>query len=130
MTFTFKKSQVAAEFLLLSGLALVAAIVFISISLSQTKTLQDTKEFLLIKDIALKIQSEISIASNAEDGYSREFELPEKILFKEYNTSTVNNTLTIWTNTTVHSVRVLDVTGNFKKKSNTITKTNGIVRIN
>ena len=56
---------------MMSGLALITAIIFVSVSLAQAKNLQQTKELLLLKDIALKIQKEVSIASYTEDGCSR-----------------------------------------------------------
>ena len=117
------------EFMLLSGVALIAAIVFVSISLNQIKGLYATKESLLAKDVALKIQSEISIASNAEDGYSRDFELPEKINNRDYNISIINNTLAVWTSATPYVVGILDAEGDLEKGSNTIRKTNGVIYI-
>src|SRR3989338_6379302 len=130
MKFSFKKSQIAMEFMLLSGIALIAAIVFVSISLDQIKGLYAAKESLLAKDVALKIQSEISIASNAEDGYSRDFELPEKINNRDYNISIINNTLAVWTTATPYVIGILDAEGNLEKGSNAIRKTNGVIYIN
>ncbi len=119
------------EFILLSGLALIVTIIFIE-SINQNKALHGTKEFLLLKDVALKIQNEISITSNVGDGYSRQFKLPDKINNKAYNISIVNNTLVVWTNTTniTFATRILNITGYLKKESNTITKTNGVTYIN
>ena len=125
-----KKSQIGVEFMLFSGIALITAIIFVSISFSQTKDLYDTKEFLLVKDIALKIDKEIDIASYVEDGYNREFDIPEMINNGDYNISIVNNTLTVWTNTTQYVTGVLNITGYVKRGSNTITKTNGIIYLN
>ena len=129
-----KKGQIATEFILFSGIALIAAIIFVAVSLNQAKTLYETKEFLLVEDIALKIQHEISIASNTEDGYSRDFELPENINGKYYNISNVNNTLTVWTNATpyatTYTTRILDINGYFEKGSNTIRKANGVIYVN
>ena len=130
MTVTLKKSQITSEFIIFSGIALIASIIFISISVSQLKTLYETKELLLVKDVALKIEKEIDITSDIEDGYYREFELPEKIDDKDYNISIVNNTLTVYTNTTAYFVEILNITGYLKKESNTIKKVNGVVHIN
>lgn len=130
MIVTFKKSQVSTEFMILSGIALVTAIIFIFISLDQAKTLYETKEFLLVKDVALKIQDEISIVSYIEDGYSREFKIPEKVNNKDYNISIINNTMVVWTNTTVYFSEIVNITGNLNKGSNTITKTSGNIYIN
>lgn len=125
-----KKSQIGMEFMLFSGIALITAIIFVSISFSQTKDLYDTKEFLLVKDIALKIDKEIAITSYVQDGYQREFNIPEMINNGDYNISIVNNTLTVWTNTTQYVTRILNITGYVEKGSNTIKKTNGIIYLN
>ncbi len=119
------------EFLLLAGIALIATIIFVE-SINQNKDLHITNEFLQLKDVALKIDNEISITSYVKDGYSRNFKLPEKINNRAYNISIVNNTLTIWTNATntIFSTRILNITGYLKKGSNTITKSNGVTYIN
>lgn len=130
MMFT-DKSQIIMEFLLLAGIALIATIIFVE-SINQNKDLHITNEFLQLKDVALKIDNEISITSYVKDGYSRNFKLPEKINNRAYNISIVNNTLTIWTNATntIFSTRILNITGYLKKGSNTITKSNGVTYIN
>lgn len=125
-----KKNQVAIEFMVLSGLALVASIIFVSISIGQTKSLYETKEFLLIKDVGLKIQNEISITSYVENGYSRQFDLPQQINNIDYNITIVNNTLIVWTNSTTYFTEIINITGYLKKGSNTISKTNGNTFIN
>lgn len=130
MMFTFEKSQITTEFILFSGLVLIAAIIFISMSIDQAETLYETKEFLLVKDVALKIQNEISITSYIEDGYSRQFELPEKINSIDYNISIVNNTLIVYTNTTKYFIGILNITGYLNKGTNTIIKTDGKIKLN
>jgi len=125
-----RKSQIISEFTIFSGIALLFSIVFISISFSQAKDLYDTKEFLQVKDIAIKIGKEIDLTSFVEDGYNRKFEIPEKVNGRDYNISIVNNTLTIWTNTTLYVTAIQNVTGDLKKGSNTITKTNGLMYLN
>lgn len=131
MTIVAKKSQILMEFMLFSGVALIATIIFVA-SLSQNKTLHDTREFFLVKDTALQIKNEISATSDVNDGYNRQFTLPDKINNRGYNISIVNNTLTLWTNftNTTYTTRILNITGYLKKDTNTIKKTNGIVYIN
>lgn len=124
-----KKNQILMEFMLLSGVLMVMSIIFIE-SLNQNKSLYETKEYITLKDIALKIQAEISLTSSIEDGYSRQFKLPVNISNKEYNISIRNNTLTVWTNATYIDVPILNITGNIKKSANTIAKSNGKVYIN
>jgi|TARA_B100002003_G_C13844029_1_gene414089 uncharacterized protein (UPF0333 family) len=129
MRFGSKKSQIAMEFMLLSGIALILAIIFVSLSISQIKDLYTTKEYLLLKDVALKIQNEISIASYAENGYSRSFKLPDKINNRDYNITIVNNSLTVWTDTSLFFVRVINITGSLTNGTNEISKTSDKIRI-
>ena len=126
-----KKGQITTEFVIFSGLALIASIIFIA-AISDNKVLHQAKEFFLVKGVALKVKNEVSITSNIEDGYTRQFELPEKINNRAYNTSLVNNTLTIWTNSTntTFTTRILNITGYLKKGSNNIKKTNGVTYLN
>ena len=49
------------------------------------------KEVIVVKDLALKIQSEVNIASNSEDGYRRNFEIPEFIDYINFSIN-VNET--------------------------------------
>jgi len=130
-----KKSQIIMEFMLLTSMLLVMAILIIE-SINQNRSLYETREYILIKDTAAKIQGEISLASSVEDGYSREFELPKNISNKNYNMSLKNNTLIVWINSTnpqyitIIAVPVLNITGYLKKDINTITRSNSIIRIN
>lgn len=124
-----KKSQIIVEFMMLYAVILVVTILFVE-SVNQNKDLHKTKDSLLAEDVGLKIQNEIGLTSFAEDGYSRQFKLPQKIGDKEYNVSIANNTLAIRTNSTLYITRILNVTGYVKKDSNTITKTNGMTYIN
>ena len=130
-----KKSQIIMEFMLLTSMLLVMAILIIE-SINQNRSLYETREYILIKDTAAKIQGEISLASSVEDGYSREFELPKNISNKNYNMSLKNNPLIVWINSTnpqyitIIAVPVLNITGYLKKVINTITRSNSIIRIN
>ncbi len=130
MVLFLRKSQIATEFIILSGIALFITIIFVFISLDQSKELYEKKEFLKIQDIALIIQKEISMASYVEDGYTREFKIPEKIDNKDYNIYIINNTLSVFTDTLPYTVNILNVTGELNKGSNTIKKTNGKVFLN
>ena len=123
------KSQILMEFIILYGVALTATVILVA-AISQNKNLHETNEFFQVKDIASKVQHEIGLLSNVENGYSRQFEVPDKIDNKDYNISIKNNTLTVRTNTTSFFIAILNITGYVKKESNTITKTNGMIYVN
>ena len=127
-----KKSQTAIEFFVLVGLVGLTIVVFMLASLGQIKEFQDKKEYALLKDLALKLQTEVVLAATSEDGYQRQFTIPDQL------GETINYTITIKNNETliVHSdkslyvVSIPRVLGNMTKNTNTITKTGGVVNLN
>lgn len=130
-----KKSQTSMEFFLLMGLAFLAVIIFVGVSANEIKEFKDTKDFLLIKDLALKLQKEVSIAASVEDGYKRDFTLPDKLEnsvdYSIVNILDKNNTITINSSKAVFSVRVPLMHGkNFTKGSNTVERISGKIYIN
>ena len=61
------KSQSSTEFLILTGLGFLIVMVFIALSANEVKEFRDQKEFFLLKDLALKLQKEASIAASVEE---------------------------------------------------------------
>ena len=120
------------EFFALVGLAFLAVILFVALSVNEVREFRDAKEFLLIKDLAFKLQKEVSIAATVEDGYERSFIIPEKLEnIVDYFVVIGNNTLTINSSKSVFSVAVPKTAGkNFTKGSNKIEKIDGVVYIN
>jgi hypothetical protein len=127
-----KKSQTAMEFLILIGLAFLTTGIFTLASLDQIKEFQDKKEHRTIKDLALKLQTEINLAATAEDGYQRQFTIPDK-LDNTINYSILiknNETLIVYSDKSLYLVAIPKVIGNITKNSNTITKRGGVVNLN
>jgi hypothetical protein len=126
-----KKSQSSMEFFILIGFAFMAAIAIVVLSIDHFKDFRNQKEFFLIKDVALKLQKEVSIASSVENGYQRSFELPEKLENTfDYFIITSNTSITINTSRTVFSVRIPEVVGNFSIGVNKIEKVDGTIYVN
>ena len=127
-----KTAQSAIEFFTFTGMAFVAVIFFVAISVNEVREFRDAKEFFLIKDLAFKLQKEVSIANSVENGYERSFTLPDKLEnIVDYFITIRNNTLTINSSKTVFSVAIVNVTGDFTKGSNKIEKrTNGRIYVN
>lgn len=127
-----KLSQSSIEFFTLVGLGLVVAIFFVAFSINEIKEFGDKKEFFLIKDLALKLQKEVGVAANVEDGYIRTFTLPEKLdNIVDYFIIIKNNTITINSSKTVYTVAIPNTAGkNFTKGTNTVEKINGQIYVN
>ncbi len=128
----YLRAQSSMEFFTLIGLAFLMTILFVAASANEMREFKDQKEFFLIKDLALKLQKEVTIAASVEDGYERSFTLPERLENNvDYFTIIRNNTITINSSKTVFSVRVPITFGkNFTKGDNTIEKRSGKVYIN
>ena len=126
------KSQLSMEFFMLAGLAFIAVIIFVGASAREIGELRDTKDFLLIKDLGLKLQKEVSIASYVEDGYERDFTLPDKLENSvDYYILTKNTSITINSSKTVFSARIPVIYGkNFTKGSNKIERISGKIYVN
>ena len=102
-----KKSQSSMEFFALVGLAFLATILFVGITVNEVKEFSDQKEFLMIKDLALRLQKEVAIAASVEDGYERDFTLPDKLENSvDYYILTKNTSITINSSKTVFSAGI------------------------
>lgn len=124
-------SQSSMEFFTLTGLGFLAVILFVAISVNEVREFRDTKEFLLIRDLALKLQKEVAIAAAVEDGYTRNFNLQDKLeSIVDYFITTTNTSLTINSSKTVYSVAISNVTGEFTKGNNKVEKISGRIYIN
>lgn len=121
--------QVAIEFIFLIVVAFAVSIIFTYALIDKTQQLNDEKEFVAIQDISFKIQNEISIASNAESGYMRDFELPNQTHFIDYNISVTGNSLIIRTENKEYVLYVPSFDGNLTKGWNRICKDNGDIHV-
>ena len=127
-----KKSQSSMEFFTLVGLAFLATILFAAIAVNEVKEFSDQKEFLMIKDLSLRLQKEVAIAASVEDGYKRSFALEDKLEGKvDYFIIVTNISINVNSSKAVFSVRIPLIYGkNFTKGSNKIEKINGKVYVN
>jgi uncharacterized protein YpmS len=126
------KAQSSMEFFALIGLAFLAVILFTSLAVNETKEFSDQREFLWVKDLALKLQKEVNLAALVEDGYERSFTLEDKFDGKiDYFTIVTNSSITVNSSNAVFSVKVPLIYGkNFTKGTNKIEKIDGEVYIN
>jgi len=125
------KAQTSTEFLFLIIIVYMVSLIFTVVSLNQERDINYQREYLLLKDVGLKIQSEISLAAYTEDGYSRVFEIPNKLEIFDYNISIINNSFVYAESANnLFIARLSTVNGTVNKGDNLITKQNGKIRIN
>ena len=125
-----KKSQTAIEFMFLVGVAFSIVMIFMVASKDQVKEINTEKEQILVKDLAFKVQNEINLAAVLDDGYSRNFEIPNKLETIDYAISTEGGILTISTANEDSVLFIPKVNGSIQKGANSIRKENGILYIN
>ncbi|OYT38085.1 hypothetical protein B6U82_00635 [Candidatus Pacearchaeota archaeon ex4484_31] len=126
-----KKAQGAVELaIVISALLLAFTLLLAFIQAGERKTTLKN-EYEALSDIGYIIKQELSVASNALDGYVREFKLPEKAYGKSYSIDVEkNNTLILKTKDVTFLMVVPSFVGNFTKGMNKIEKINGIIYVN
>ena len=129
-----KRAQSAVEFMILIGAVLFFFVSFMyALSVQKGEDIQEKKD-LQVKDIVLTVKDEINLASEASNGYSRSFAIPEKIGgYLDYDISIQGNLLYIATSDgrSAMAYPTLNVTvSGINKGSNTIRKNNGTIYFN
>lgn len=125
------KSQVSFEFFILVGMAFLVTLVFSALSLKDLNDFRNQKENEAVKDLALKLQQEVIISSAVEDGYVRNFRIPDKLDNIDYSLLVQNSSLLIvQSKNGFYLVQIPRIVGSFAKGSNQINKTGGVIYIN
>lgn len=127
-----KRGQVAVEFLLLVSIAFMIFLVYTTVTRNEMTNLISEEEYILLKDAVYTARNEILVASRVEDGYYREFEIPEKIGLKNYTIYLNQTTDNIIAYSTNHqqAVQIPHANGTLNKGLNIITKSGGNIYLN
>jgi len=118
-----RKSQVATEFMLVVGLAMIIIIILAGILYSLSYTYSEEKNLNRLRDLGYSLQSELILASEVEPGYERTIILPDKVNGVDYAISQTENDLIITYKGTELLFPIPLVSGTLTKGSNTIRKT-------
>ena len=124
------KSQTGVEFLIMTGVVLLFFTIFFLAIQSNQEGKNKEKENLLVRNLALTMQDEISLASGATNGYSREFYVPETIMGMVYEISLIDSRVYIKSKSSAISLHIEKVEGEIQKGKNIIKKENDKVYIN
>ena len=124
-----KRGQAAIEFILLIIILFSVFMVYTVSTRTKMDEIRDEKEYVLLRDAVKMVQSEILTAVKVEDGYVREFEIPETLDLINYTITLGNGIILGNTNSHEYAVTVPNISGTLKKGKNMITKENGIVNI-
>ncbi len=125
------RAQISIEFILLVSFAFMILMIFLTSVRSQAIDLNEKRDFVLVKDLAYKVQHEINIATQVKSGYNRTFSIPEKLNNKGYAINIVENELTIKLENLEFVLNIPEVSGNnINKGNNTIKNLGGVVYLN
>lgn len=125
-----KRGQGAIEFVTLFGFLMFFFVVFFGIIQNNMNDRNFEKREVIAQNIALGVQEELSLAAEASEGYSRDFEVPLNLLGKDYNIEIIDNSIFISTNNIGISYKIIVVQGQIQKGTNTIRKNGGVVYLN
>ena len=128
----YKKSQTSIEFIILvAALLFFFTIFFIAIQINISDKMKETKD-IVVKEIAKTVQDEINLASQSDDGYYREFEIPNEIQGDDYNITIIEDLVYLKTADEKHAIAlpVKKINGQIAKDKNIIKKINGEVQLN
>jgi len=124
------KAQIAIEFIFLVSVAFIMLLIFLKAVGDQADDLNEKKEFVLVKDLAYKVQYEINMATQVKPGYNRTFFMPEKLNNKDYTITKVGNKITIGLKNSEFTITIPEINGNITKGNNTIVNIGGVIYLN
>jgi len=127
-----KKGQSAIEFMIIIGVVLFFFIAFLGALQVQSSDKVKERRTVEVQEVALTVRGEIDLASDASDGYQRNFDLPLTISRENYNVSIVEGLVYVITEDERDALTypIVDVIGQPQKGNNLIRKVNGVIYLN
>ena len=126
-----KKSQAAIEFIVLVSFMLFIILSFFAITSSKVLEAREEGSKNTAKDIAEYAYTEIETAITVNDGYLRNFTMPQLVNGQNYSIGIVDNREMVVNYLDYEYVKFMpsNVTGNVSKGYNIISKQNGTIFI-
>lgn len=89
-----KKSQVATEFMLMAGLAMIIVFALLAVGYKLIIDYSEEKTLNELMDLGYSLQNEFILAAQVEPGYQRTITLPERIGSNSYSVRITGSNLT------------------------------------
>lgn len=124
------RAQIAIEFIFLVCVAFVMLMLFLTSIRDQAIDLNQRKDFVLLKDLAYKVQYEINIATQVKSGYNRTFFIPEKLNNKDYTINIEKNEIIVSLEKLEFFLNIPEINGNINKTNNIIKNVGGVIYLN
>ena len=118
-----RKAQVATEFMLMVGLAMIVIFAFLAVIYVLISDYYEEKNMKKLEDLGYSIQNELILAAEVEPGYERTIIIPDQAGGVGYSLSQTANDLVITYRSHEFLFAIPQVSGALDKGSNTIRKT-------
>lgn len=128
----YKKAQIGIEFIIIMGAVMFFITIFFVIIQNNTEEKTYRRENIIAKEIAITVQNEIDLALQSIDGYSRSFDIPNKVGNIDYEINITSGVVYVRTVNNRHALAlpVAVVVGNVNIPNNTIRKNLGVIYLN
>ena len=125
-------AQFAIEFIVLIAFMFLIFVGVIAVVTTKIIEAKENERQGIAEDIATLVKNEIDLARSVSDGYSRTFNLPNKIEGNSYTIEIIDNRELVVNYIDKEYVLFLqeNIIGNINPGVNIITKVNGFVNIN
>lgn len=123
------RGQVAIEFAAMMGLAILFLMALLVIVAYYTQQVQTAERSSLAEEWVDTLRREILLAARVEDGYQRTIDLPPQLRGTDYEINMTNRSISITAERYTATREIPSVIGAFAIGENTITKEDGVVRI-
>ena len=124
-----KKSQSATEFIVLTSFMMLVILSFVALTSSRLLESSQENNQKTAEDIAAVVYNEVESAKTLHEGFSRVFELPERVNGATYVISIVDSRELIVSYQDTEFVKFLppNVSGNVSRGPNEISKSKGVI---
>ena len=126
------KGQAATEFIIVTGIVLLILFVLLFAVANDINVLQNKKELAAVKNVGFMIQNELFNAAYVQDGYYREFDVPDSNKGVKFTLSIANNYLTVISteNSMLQEFPLPEVVGNIQFGTNIVRREGGVIYLN
>lgn len=121
-----KRGQFVFEFIMMVVMALFLSVMYLSVTTDLFTETSEQQRLQALNDVGFKIQDEIILAEIVEDGYVRNFTIPEKADRFTYTLTNDNDTLTLTSGQVIVTYSTPLISGSFQKGYNVLKKNGNI----
>lgn len=123
-----RKAQMSMQFMAIISFLFIVFSAFLIGMAGRYKEIDESRDIILVKDLAFMIRGEISLAYRMHDGYNRNFTVPADLEGRNFSIIQNGYVLVVRTRNNIeHSLYIPSLVGNVTRGVNTIQKINNTV---